>query len=64
MTMARWPQAYQIYHLKLDGRGRIVLPARVRARYHIASGDTITLIDDEYGLHIKTRERIVAETQT
>jgi AbrB family looped-hinge helix DNA binding protein len=51
------------YHLKVDASGRIVLPADARARNHIAEGDTVTVIEDENGLHVKTRERILADAQ-
>ena len=53
----------QTYHLKVDASGRIVLPAEARARNHIAEGDTVTVVEDENGLHVKTREQILAEAQ-
>jgi AbrB family looped-hinge helix DNA binding protein len=53
----------QVYHLKVDSSGRIVLPAEARARNHIAEGDTVVVTEDTKGLHIKTRDQIVAEAQ-
>jgi AbrB family looped-hinge helix DNA binding protein len=53
----------QTYHLKVDSSGRIVLPADARARNHIAEGDTVVVIEDSNGLHVKTRDQIVAEAQ-
>jgi AbrB family looped-hinge helix DNA binding protein len=53
----------QIYNLKVDASGRIVLPAEARARSHIANGDTVVVIEDDHGLHIKTREQIKEEVQ-
>jgi AbrB family looped-hinge helix DNA binding protein len=53
----------QVYNLKVDASGRIVLPADARARNRIAEGDTIVVIDDEAGLHIKTRAQLLAEVQ-
>ena len=53
----------QVYHLKVDSSGRIVLPADARARNRIAEGDTVTVVADNHGLHIKTREQIKAEVQ-
>jgi AbrB family looped-hinge helix DNA binding protein len=53
----------QIYNLKVDASGRIVLPADARDRQHIASGDTVVVVEDKHGLHIKTREQIKAEVQ-
>jgi AbrB family looped-hinge helix DNA binding protein len=53
----------QVYHLKVDSSGRIVLPADARARNHIAEGDTVVVVEDAQGLHVKTREQIKAEAQ-
>jgi AbrB family looped-hinge helix DNA binding protein len=53
----------QVYHLKVDASGRIVLPAEARQRLHIAEGDTVIVVDDALGLHIKTREKALAEAQ-
>jgi AbrB family looped-hinge helix DNA binding protein len=48
------PSERQTYHLKVDSSGRIVLPADARDRQHIANGDTVVVIEDESGLHVKT----------
>jgi AbrB family looped-hinge helix DNA binding protein len=53
----------QVYNLKVDASGRIVLPADARQRNHIAEGDTVVVIDDDSGLHIKTRGQLLAEVQ-
>jgi AbrB family looped-hinge helix DNA binding protein len=53
----------QVYNLKVDASGRIVLPADARQRNHIAEGDTVVIIDDDSGLHIKTRDQLLAEVQ-
>lgn len=53
----------QVYNLKVDASGRIVLPSESRQRHHIASGDTVVVVEDSQGLHIKTREQIKAEVQ-
>jgi AbrB family looped-hinge helix DNA binding protein len=53
----------QVYNLKVDASGRIVLPAEARDRQHISSGDTVVVVEDNQGLHIKTREQIKAEVQ-
>ncbi len=57
------PADSQVYNLKVDASGRIVLPADARDRQHIASGDTVVVVEDKQGLHIKTREQIKAEVQ-
>jgi hypothetical protein len=40
-----------------------VLPAEVRARNHICEGDTVIVVEDANGLHVKTREQIKVEVQ-
>ena len=54
---------HQVYNIKVDASGRIVLPADARQRNRIAEGDTVTVIEDDSGLHIKTREQLLAEVQ-
>ena len=53
----------RVYHLKVDSSGRIVLPADARARNHILEGDTVVVAADESGMHIKTREQVLADAQ-
>ena len=53
----------QVYRLKVDNSGRVVLPADLRQENHIAEGDTIVVIKDQQGLHIKTLDQVVAEVQ-
>jgi AbrB family looped-hinge helix DNA binding protein len=57
------PAEQQTYHLKVDSSGRIVLPAEARARNHIAGGDTVVVVEDGNGLHVKTRDQIMTEAQ-
>jgi AbrB family looped-hinge helix DNA binding protein len=56
-------QATRTYHTKLDGSGRIVLPAELRQRHHLAEGDTLVVIEDEAGVHVKPFDRVVREAQ-
>jgi AbrB family looped-hinge helix DNA binding protein len=57
------PPDQQVYNLKVDSSGRIALPSEARERRHIATGDTVVVIEDAAGLHIKTREQLLAEVQ-
>jgi AbrB family looped-hinge helix DNA binding protein len=57
------PGEQQVYNLKVDSSGRIALPSEARERRHIASGDMVVVIEDEAGLHIKTRDQLLAEVQ-
>jgi AbrB family looped-hinge helix DNA binding protein len=52
---------HQVYHLKVDSSGRIVLPADACARNRIAEGDTVVVVEDGQGLHVKTRDQMIAE---
>ena len=51
----------QVYRLKVDNSGRIVLPADLRQQNHIAEGDTIVVVKDNHGLHIKTLDQVITE---
>ena len=53
----------QIYRLKVDSSGRIVLPAEERTRNHVSESDTVVVIADGQGLHVKTRDQVLAEAQ-
>jgi AbrB family looped-hinge helix DNA binding protein len=53
----------QVYNLKVDASGRIAIPSEARERRHISTGDTVVVIEDDSGLHIKTRDQLLAEIQ-
>lgn len=53
----------QVYELKVDNSGRIVFPADLRQQNHIAESDTIVVVKDDHGLHIKTVDQVIAEVQ-
>jgi AbrB family looped-hinge helix DNA binding protein len=53
----------QVYRLKVDSSGRVVLPAETRSRNRIGEGDTVMLVVDAQGLHLKTRDQILADAQ-
>jgi AbrB family looped-hinge helix DNA binding protein len=57
------PRETKVYHLKVDSSGRIVLPADARLRSKIAEGDTVTLVEDSQGLHIKSKMQALAEAR-
>jgi bifunctional DNA-binding transcriptional regulator/antitoxin component of YhaV-PrlF toxin-antitoxin module len=55
--------ANQVYHVKLDSSGRLLIPSELRDRHQIASGDTLVVADDSFGLRVKTRNEVLAEAQ-
>ncbi|MGD9721469.1 MAG: AbrB/MazE/SpoVT family DNA-binding domain-containing protein [Pirellulales bacterium] len=56
-------QGQRIYHTKVDSSGRLVIPAEARERNHISEGDTVVVVDDEQGLHVKSLDRAIADAQ-
>lgn len=53
----------QVFHIKLDSSGRLLIPAEARERYQIESSDTLVVVDDGRGLRVRTREQVKAEVQ-
>ncbi len=53
----------KIYHSKVDSSGRIVLPADVRLRQQIHTGDQVVLIEGRDGLQVKTLQQAIHDAQ-
>jgi AbrB family looped-hinge helix DNA binding protein len=53
----------QVYHLKVDSSGRVLLPAEARERHRIVGGDTLVVTEDMFGIRLKTRDEAIAEAQ-
>jgi len=56
-------QEHRVYRTKVDSSGRIVLPAEGRQRNHIAEGDTVVVVEDDHGFHVKSLDQALAEAQ-
>jgi len=56
-------QEQRIYRTKVDSSGRIVLPFEARQRNHIGEGDTVVVVEDDHGLHVKSLEQAIADAQ-
>jgi AbrB family looped-hinge helix DNA binding protein len=52
-----------VYRSKVDASGRIVLPADVRLRQHIHTGDQVVIIEGHEGLQVKTQEQAIREVR-
>ena len=53
-----------VHHLTVDARGRVMLPAEVRAKLKIRDGDKIALIvEDDGTMSLKTREVALNDLQ-
>jgi AbrB family looped-hinge helix DNA binding protein len=50
----------QVYHLKVDASGRVVLPADARQRNRIAEGDMVIITEDAEGLpELEPSDRLI-----
>jgi AbrB family looped-hinge helix DNA binding protein len=56
-------QEHRVYHARVDSSGRIVIPAEARQRNHISEGDTLVVIEDDFGLHVKSLDQAIADAQ-
>ena len=54
-------QEHRVFHAKVDASGRIVIPADARTRNRIKEGDTLVVVEDDHGLHVKSLDHAVAE---
>lgn len=53
----------KIYHSKVDASGRIVLPADVRLRQNINTGDQVVIIEGSDGVQVKTQKQAIREAR-
>ena len=54
----------RIYRSKVDSSGRIVLPAEVRQRQQIQTGDQVVLIEGRDGLQVKSLQQAILDAQS
>lgn len=53
----------RVYHSKVDASGRIVLPADIRLRQHITTGDRVVIIEHDDGLQLMTQDQAIRDVQ-
>jgi AbrB family looped-hinge helix DNA binding protein len=51
------------YHVKVDPAGRVLVPAPLRARHNIHSGDKLIVRSAATGLELRTYEQVLREAQ-
>ncbi len=56
-------QEHHVYHARVDSSGRIVIPAEARTRNKIKEGDTLVVVEDDCGLHVKSLDQAIADAQ-
>lgn len=52
-----------VYSARLDGSGRIVLPAEVRSALGIAAGDTVLIVPEGLSVRVETPRQAAMEMQ-
>jgi AbrB family looped-hinge helix DNA binding protein len=55
--------SHQVFRSKVDGSGRIVLPAEVRSELGISAGDVVMIVKDGSGVHVETPEHALKALQ-
>lgn len=53
----------RVFGAKVDGSGRIVLPAELRSAFGLKKGTRVTVIQDRTGVHIQTPEQALRAIQ-
>jgi AbrB family looped-hinge helix DNA binding protein len=53
----------RVFRARIDDSGRIVLPAELRSDMGMSVGDTVTLVQDTSGLHVKTQAQALKDIQ-
>ena len=51
----------EVYAIKVEASGRILIPAAVRKRLHIKKGSEVILTVDDRGVQVGTREQALEE---
>jgi AbrB family looped-hinge helix DNA binding protein len=53
----------RVFRSRVDGSGRIVLPAEVRSAFGLEKGSSVTVVQDETGVHLETPEQALKAIQ-
>ncbi|MGE0367167.1 MAG: AbrB/MazE/SpoVT family DNA-binding domain-containing protein [Phycisphaerales bacterium] len=51
------------YHARIDAAGRVTIPADLRSRHGLRTGDEVVLVPHSSGLEIKTYDQALREAQ-
>ena len=52
-----------IFHVRVDGVGRVVIPAGLRQRHQIESGQELVIEDGDGGIRLRTMGEVIQEIQ-
>lgn len=61
--MEQFENGRAVFHVKVDGAGRVVIPVGVRERHHIAAGGEIVIEDGEEGIRLRTMDEVIRDVQ-
>lgn len=53
----------QVYHLKVDATGRMVLPAELRREMAVIGGGVLVGIKDSHGLRLQSKDEVLHQAQ-
>ncbi|QDU45202.1 SpoVT / AbrB like domain protein [Symmachiella dynata] len=53
----------RVFGATVDGSGRIVLPAEVRAAFGLKKGSEVSVVQDETGVHLQTPQQALRAIQ-
>jgi AbrB family looped-hinge helix DNA binding protein len=54
---------HRVFRARVDGSGRVVIPADARLRKRLREGDAIIMEEDDAGLHLRTLDDAVRDVQ-
>lgn len=52
-----------VFHARVDGSGRVVIPADLRERHGIAPGEEVVLDEEPHGIRVRSMEEVLAAIQ-
>ena len=55
--------SHEIYRVKVDSAGRVIIPTAMRERFGIRQGDEVVIDVDEGGMHLKTQAQVIRDFQ-
>jgi AbrB family looped-hinge helix DNA binding protein len=53
----------RVFKARIDDSGRIVLPAELRSDLGMSVGDTVTIVKDTSGIHVRTQAQALKAIQ-
>ena len=61
--MQQFGNNHSVFHARVDGAGRIVIPIDLRQRHGISAGEEIMVEDDAGSIRLRTMDEAVRDVQ-